>query len=43
LPKVTDIEELDRLEKELVSVTERLSAAEDLWSQLNDEIQQLEE
>ena len=41
LPKVTDIEELDRLEKELISVTERLSAAEDLWSQLNDEIQEL--
>jgi ATP-binding cassette subfamily F protein 3 len=41
LPKVTDIEELDRLEKELISVTERLSAAEDLWSELNDEIQEL--
>jgi len=25
----------------LISVTERLSAAEDLWSELNDEIQEL--
>ena len=41
LTKVSEIEELDRLEKELVVISEKLSAAEDLWSQLNDEIQQL--
>ncbi len=39
LPKITDIEELDQVENELSIISIKLTAAEDLWSEFNDLIQ----